>query len=100
MHDEARGAGRQNTRKRVAFWRSKGTSLTVEERRAEWVPVQGTAGDRRVCLFSGKQEAVRSLMRLRIRRKTSIARILAASGRALVGEVKDVEGSRQWIVKG
>lgn len=100
MHDEARGAGRQNTRKRVAFWRSKGTSLIVEEWRAEWVPVQGTAGDGRVCFFSGNQEAVRSLMHLRIRRKSSIARILSASGRALVGEVKDVEGSRQWIVKG
>ena len=94
LHDEARGAGRQNTGRRVAFWRSKGTSLTVEEWRSEWVPVQGTAGDGRVCLFSEKQEAVRSLLHLRIRRKTSIARILSASGRVLVGEVKDVEGSR------
>ena len=94
MHDEARGAGRQNTRRRVAFCRSKGASLTVEEGRAEWVPVQGTAGDQGGVPFSGKQEALRHLMHLRIRRKTSIARILSASGRVLVGEVKDVEGSR------
>ena len=57
-------------------------------------PCAGTAGDGRVCLFSGKQEAVRSLLHLRIRRKSSVARIFSASGRVLVGEVKDGEGSR------
>ena len=44
LHGEARGAGRQNTGRRVAFWRSKGTSLTVEEQRSEWVPVRGLLG--------------------------------------------------------
>ena len=33
-------------------------------------------------------------MHLRNRRKSSIAKILSASGKVLVGEVKDVEGSR------
>lgn len=78
MHDEARGAGEAEHEEESSFLEKQGHFSHSGRTEGKSGSCAGTAGDRRVP-FLREAEAL-SLMRLRIRRKTSIARILAASG--------------------